>query len=155
MALIFQNAFFLLANTSFEHDCTIRSLLLVLQFFTSFRNRWKVHWPKHFFPRESVSLLTYLLSKFTLSLFPLAVTWNFTSTLKKMKHLALFTTQDIFFMNYYLKIAHILSKRTAMKAHKIKWKFVIICGFSLGCESNPLSPKLLIFFLCFSSSDAS
>lgn len=98
---------------------------------------------------------TYLLSNSTLSLFSLAVTWNFTSTLKKMKYLALFTTQDIFFMNYYLKIAHILSKRTAMKAHKIKWEFMVICGFSLECESNPLNPKLFIFFLCFSSSDAS
>lgn len=51
---------------------------------------------------------------------PMAVTWNFSSTLKKRKHFVLFTTQDIFFMNYYLKIAHILSNRTAMNAHKTK-----------------------------------
>lgn len=50
----------------------------------------------------------------------MAITWNFTFTLKKMKHFVLFTTQDIFFMNYYLKIAHILSNRTAMNAHKTK-----------------------------------
>lgn len=63
-----------------------------------------------------------------------------------MKHFVLFTTQDIFFMNCYLKIAHILSNRTAMNAHKTKWEFMIICGFALGCEPNPLNPKLLIFF---------
>lgn len=50
----------------------------------------------------------------------MAITWNFTFTLKKMKHFVLFTTQDIFFMNCYLKIAHILSNRTAMNAHKTK-----------------------------------
>lgn len=45
---------------------------------------------------------------------------NFTSTLKKMKCFVLFTTEGIFFMNYYLKIACILSNRTAMNAHKTK-----------------------------------
>lgn len=167
MAFIFQNAFFLLANTSFERDRTSRNLLLVIKFFTLFREQIESMLVKTLFLDEGVSLPTYHLNTSTLSLvssfkifvglerkvrlliihtaIPVAVTWNFTSTLK-MKHLELFTTQDIFFMKYYLKIAHILPNRTAMNIHKTKWEFMIICGFSLGCESNPLSLKLLIFF---------
>lgn len=50
----------------------------------------------------------------------MAVTWKFTSALKKRKHFVLYTTQDIFFMDYYIKIACISSNRTAMNAHKTK-----------------------------------
>lgn len=45
-----------------------------------------------------IRLLLSACSNPNLELFP---------TPRKMKHFVLFTTQDIFFMNYYLKIAHI------------------------------------------------
>lgn len=68
MALIFQNVFFLLANTSSEHDCTSRNLLLVIQFFTLFREQMESMLAKTRFAGEGVSLITYLLSTSTLSL---------------------------------------------------------------------------------------
>lgn len=96
---------------------------------------------KTLFPRKSVSLLIDLLSTTcslvsSFSIFvglerrirllltaysnPNDCNLELFSTSKKMKHIVLFTTQDIFFMNYYLKIAHIFFNRTAMNAPKTK-----------------------------------
>lgn len=60
--------FFLLAHTSSELDCTSRKLLLVIQFFTLFREQMESMLAKTLVPAEGVSLLTYILSTSTLSL---------------------------------------------------------------------------------------
>lgn len=59
MAFIFQNAFFLLADTSSECDCTSRNLLLVIKFFTLFREQMESMLVKTLFLDEGVSLPIY------------------------------------------------------------------------------------------------
>lgn len=93
-----------------------------------FMEKMKNMLAKTLFPRKSVSLLTDLLSttcslvssfrifvglgrRIRLSLIAYSNTHDSNlepfSTPKKMKHFVLFTTQNIFFMNYYLKVARI------------------------------------------------